>query len=214
MESENTDLPLSLKANTLAPVQRQTLEFLREFIGEHGHAPSLKQIAQRISVKSLSTAHFHLERLEQKGFIVRGEDGSLEIIDIERPELSPTAVKLVGTIAAGRPIDAFEDTTYIDVPSRMINGRGEVYCLEVSGNSMIDAHICDGDIVILRSQSTANEGDIVVALLEDNTATLKRYRRLRNGEVLLIPENSTMEPIKVKNCTVQGKLIGVLREYN
>jgi len=209
MASSNTDK--TIKTNTLAPVQRQTLEFLVNFIGDKGYAPTLKDIAEHIGVKSVSTAHFHLERLEQKGFITRGDDGSIEIAEVHKTELGPTSVPLVGVIAAGYPIEAFEQTSHIDIPPSMITGRGEIFCLEVSGTSMIDAHICDKDIVIIRKQDTADDGDIVVGLLEDNTATLKTYKRLKNGKVMLIPANSALSPMTLDQVTVQGKVIGVVR---
>jgi repressor LexA len=200
------------RSSTLAPVQRQTLEFLRSFISEKGYAPALKDIASHIGVKSVSTAHFHLERLEQKGFIVRGEDGTMDIVDAPKLELGPTAVPLVGVIAAGAPIDAIENTTMIDVPSSMIMGRGEVYCLEVSGESMIGVHICDRDIVVIRKQDNADDDDIVVALLDDGSATLKKFRRLRNGKVMLIPANPTLTPVTVDRVTIQGVMIGLIRQ--
>jgi repressor LexA len=206
--------PDNFKSSTLAPVQRQTLEFLRNFIAEHGYAPSLKNIADHIGVKSVSTAHFHLERLENKGFIRRGEDGSMELVEVQKPEFGPTAVPLMGVIAAGIPIEAIENKTMIEVPSDMIDGRGEVYCLEVSGNSMIDEHICDGDIVVIKKQPQADDGQIVVALLPDGSATLKTYRRLKNGKVMLIPANATMSPMTLDEVEVQGKLVGVLRRYH
>jgi repressor LexA len=204
----------AFQTNTLAPVQRQTLEFLRNFLAEKGFAPSLKDIAEFIGVKSPSTAHFHLERLENKGFIRRGDDGMLELLDRVTPELGPTAVPLMGLIAAGRPIEAIEQATTIEIPPNMIDGRGEVYCLEVSGNSMIDEHICDRDIVVIKKQDNAEDGQIVVALLDDGSATLKRYRRLKNGQVMLIPANPTMQPITVDRVTIQGRLIGVIRELH
>jgi repressor LexA len=206
--------PDNFKSSTLAPVQRQTLEFLRNFIAEHGYAPSLKNIADHIGVKSVSTAHFHLERLENKGFIRRGEDGSMELVEVQKPEFGPTAVPLMGVIAAGIPIEAIENKTMIEVPSDMIDGRGEVYCLEVSGNSMIDEHICDGDIVVIKKQPQADDGQIVVALLPDGSATLKTYRRLKNGKVMLIPANASMSPMTLDEVEVQGKLVGVLRRYH
>lgn len=204
----------SFQSNTLAPVQRQTLEFLRKFLADKGYAPSLKDIAEFIGVKSASTAHFHLERLENKGFIRRGADGMLELLDRMTPELGPTAVPLLGVIAAGRPIEAIEQASTIEIPPNMIDGRGEVYCLEVSGNSMIDEHICDRDIVVIKKQENAEDGQIVVALLDDGSATLKRYRRLKNGSVMLIPANPTMQPITVDKVTIQGRLIGVIRELH
>jgi repressor LexA len=202
------------KSSTLAPVQRQTLEFLRNFIADRGYAPTLKDIAEHIGVKSVSTAHFHLERLEDKGFIKRGDDGALELIESAKPQLGPTAVPLSGVIAAGVPIEAIEQATMIDIPSSMISGRGEVFCLEVSGESMVDAHICDRDIVVIRRQDSANDGDIIVALLDDGSATLKTYRRLKNGKVMLIPANPTMSPITLDKVSIQGKLIGVIRELH
>ena len=201
-------------SSTLAPVQRQTLEFLRNFIAEKGYAPALRDIAQYIGVRSASTAHFHLERLESKGFIKRGSDGSIEIIENRKPEFGPTAVPLVGVIAAGAPIEAVEQTTMIEIPPSMIDGRGEVYCLEVSGESMIDAHICDGDLAVIKKQDTADDGQIVVALLEDGSATLKKYRRLKNGKVMLIPANPNMAPVTLDGVTVQGRLIGIIREMH
>ncbi len=200
--------------SSLAPVQRQTLEFLRNYIAENGYGPTLKDIATALGVKSLSTAHFHLERLEDKGFLRRGEDGMIELISASRPEFGPTAVPLVGVIAAGRPIEAIENSTMIDIPPSMIDGRGEVYCLEVSGESMIDAHICDGDIVVIKKQDHAENGQIVVALLEDNTATLKTFRRLKSGKVMLIPANAKLEPMTLDDVKVQGRLIGVIREMH
>jgi repressor LexA len=96
----------------------------------------------------------------------------------------------------------------------MIDGRGEVYCLEVSGNSMIDEHICDRDVVVIKKQDGAEDGQIVVALLDDGSATLKRYRRLKSGQVMLIPANPTMQPLTVDKVTIQGRLIGVIRQLN
>ena len=204
----------NFKSSTLAPVQRQTLDFLRNFIAENGFAPSLKNIAEHIGVKSLSTAHFHLERLEDKGFIRRGEDGSMELVEVQKPEFGPTAVPLVGVIAAGIPIEALENKAMVEVPSDMIDSRGEVYCLEVSGNSMIEANICDGDLVVIKKQAHAENGQIVAALLSDGSATLKTYRRLKNGKVMLIPANSTMSPMTLDEVTIQGKLVGLLRRYH
>lgn len=206
--------PSSYKSNTLAPVQRQTLEFLRNYIADKGSAPTLKEIAAHIGVKSASTAHFHLERLEGKGFIRRGPEGMLELINKVVPELGPTAVPLAGVIAAGIPIEAIENATMIDIPSSMIDGRGEVYCLEVSGESMIDAHICDRDIVVIKKQDHAEDGQIVVALLDDGSATLKTFRRLKNGKIMLMPANPNIQPITLDQVTIQGKVIGIIREMH
>ena len=213
-DTPESDTSKTFRTNTLAPVQRQTLEFLRYFIADKGFAPTLRDIAEHIGVKSASTAHFHLERLEDKGFIRRGNDGFIELVECSSPALGPTAVPLVGVIAAGEPIEAIEQKTMIEIPPSMIDGRGEVYCLEVSGDSMIDAHICDGDIVVIRKQDAADDGQIVVALLDNGSATLKKYRRLKNGKVMLIPANPSLKPITLDHVSVQGRVIGVIREMH
>ena len=120
---------------------------------------------------------------------------------------------LIGIIAAGVPLEAVENRSFIDIPAHLVSGKGEVFCLEVSGESMIDAHICDQDIVIIKKQDHAEDGQIVVALLPDGSATLKTYRRLKNGSVMLIPANPTMKPITVDAVQIQGKVIGLLRDF-
>ena len=216
----------NIKFNTLSTVQKKTYDFIKKFISENGYAPSLKDIANHINVKSISTAFFHLERLAEKGFIVKGENGSIELInqnDNESSEssMSPTnylencQVPLVGIIAAGVPIEAIENTnTMITIPPSMIDGKGEVFCLEVQGNSMIDAHICDEDIVVVKKQDYAENGQIVVALLDDGSATLKTYKKLKNGQVMLIPANKDFVPITLDSVKVQGKVIGIIREMH
>lgn len=205
----------SHKSHSLAPVQRQTLEFLRSFISERGFGPTLKDIAEFIGVRSPSTAHFHLSRLEDKGFIRRGKDGEIELA--EREELArasgPTSVPLLGLIAAGSPIEAIEDrSVMVDLPPQMLERKGEVFCLQVTGDSMIDAHIMDGDIIVVRKQNSADDGEIVVALLEDGTATLKTFRRLKGGKVMLVPHNPNHQPITVDKVDIQGRLVGLVRE--
>ena len=203
------------QSHSLAPVQRSTLEYLRSFIADHGYAPTLKDIANYIGVRSPSTAHFHLSRLEDKGFIRRGEDGSIELA--EREQLShdsgPCAVPLLGLIAAGSPIEAIEDNSVtVDVPPQFISSNREIYCLQVTGDSMIDAHIMDGDIIVVEKRDTADNGQIVVALLEDGSATLKTFRRLKGGKVMLVPHNPNHQPITVDNVDIQGRLVGLIRE--
>jgi len=208
---------------SLAPVQRDTLEFLRNYITNKGYAPTLKDICTHIGAKSPSTAFFHLSRLEEKGFIVRGDDGSFELSnkkDFSNPAGASLgangnfSVPLLGLIAAGRPIEAIEDSSVlIDVPPQYFDTRYEIFCLQVTGESMIDAHIMDGDIVIIRKQPTADDGQIVVAVLEDGSATLKTFRRLKGGKVMLLPQNPTMAPITVDGVDIKGRVIGLLREF-
>lgn len=216
----------NMKFNTLSTVQKKTYDFIKKFISENGYAPSLKDIANHINVKSISTAFFHLERLAEKGFIVKGENGSIELINQNNNENSESSmsltnylencqVPLVGIIAAGVPIEAIENTnTMITIPPSMIDGKGEVFCLEVQGNSMIDAHICDEDIVVVKKQDYAENGQIVVALLDDGSATLKTYKKLKNGQVMLIPANKDFVPITLDSVKVQGKVIGIIREMH
>lgn len=203
------------KSHSLAPVQRKTLEFLRSFIADNGFGPTLKDVAVSIGVKSLSTAHFHLGRLEDKGFIKRGSNGEIELAN--RDELvnpsGPCAVPLLGLIAAGSPIEAIEDTTVmVDVPPQFLDSRKEIYCLQVTGDSMIDAHICDGDVIIVRRQDVADDGEIVVALLEDGGATVKTFRRMKGGKVMLMPHNPAHKPITPDHVDIQGRVIGLIRE--
>ena len=205
------------KSHSLAPVQRQCLEFLRSFISDNGYAPTLKDIATFIGVRSASTAHFHLSRLEDKGFIRRGEDGAIELL--EREELQavsgPCAVPLLGLIAAGSPIEAIEDTSVtVDIPPQFLDSRADIFCLQVTGESMIDAHICDGDIIICRSQQTADNNQIVVAVLEDGGATVKTFRRLKGGKVMLLPQNPLHQPITADGVEIKGRVIGLIRELN
>lgn len=203
------------RSHSLAPVQRETLEFLRNFIADKGYAPTLKDISSYIGVRSPSTAHFHLSRLEDKGFIRRGEDGSIELIELDQLERrqSPRAVPLLGLIAAGAPIEAMEDQSVtVEVPEQYFSATREIFCLQVTGDSMIDAHILDGDVIIVAKQNTADNGEIVVALLDDGTATLKTFRRLKGGKVMLIPHNKSMQPITVDSVSIQGRVVGLLRE--
>lgn len=204
-------------SHSLAPVQRQTLEFLRNFIADKGYGPTLKDIAKYIGVRSPSTAHFHLARLEDKGFICRGEDGSIELIEREELETQsgPSNIPLLGLIAAGSPIEAIEDTSVsVEVPSQFINNNKEIFCLQVTGDSMIDAHIMDGDLIIVSKQDTADNGQIVVAMLDDGCATVKTFRRLKGGKTMLIPHNPTLKPITVDNVTIQGRVVGIIRELH
>lgn len=205
----------SFRSYSLAPVQRRTLEYLRQFIAEKGYGPTLKDISMFIGVKSPSTAHFHLSRLESKGFIKRGEDGSIELVEHEELAVTPKpfAVPLLGLIAAGSPIEAIEDrTVVVDIPPQFLDSTGEIFCLQVTGDSMIDAHIVDGDLIIVRRQDSADDGQIVVALLEDGCATVKTFRRLKGGKVMLIPHNPTHQPITVEKVDIQGRVIGLIRE--
>jgi repressor LexA len=194
--------------------QREILDYLQDFIQQHGYAPSLEEIGRRFGLSSLATVHKHLTNLQEKGFIKRAWNRSRSV------EMIPTnsggrAVDLpmLGYVAAGVPIEAVATTETIAVPEEMV-GRRDTYVLRVRGNSMIDEQICDGDFVIIEDRKTAQNGETVVALLSGSDVTLKKLYR-ENGRVRLQPANPTMQPIFVEadQVQVQGVVIGVMRRY-
>jgi repressor LexA len=194
--------------------QREILDYLQDFIQQHGYAPSLEEIGRRFGLSSLATVHKHLTNLQEKGFIKRSWNRSRSV------EMIPTnsggrAVDLpmLGYVAAGVPIEAIASTETIAVPEEMV-GRRDTYVLRVRGNSMIDEQICDGDFVIIEDRKTAQNGETVVALLSGSDVTLKKLYR-ENGRIRLQPANPTMQAILVEpdQVQVQGVVIGVMRKY-
>jgi repressor LexA len=194
--------------------QREILDYLNEFIQQHGYAPSLEEIGRRFSLSSLATVHKHLTNLQDKGFIKRAWNRSRSV------ELVPTRMggraielPLLGYVAAGAPIEAVVGTETIAVPEDMV-GRRETYVLRVRGSSMIDEQIRDGDYVIVEDRKTADNGEMVIALLGGHDVTLKKFYR-ENGQVRLQPANPTMTPIVVPadQIQVQGVVVGVMRRY-
>ena len=206
--------------------QKRILEFIRDYCGERGHGPKLQEIADAMGLRALSTVHAHLERLEKKGVLRRSPDKGYIMDDsvtsgfrLQASGFSggsgiskSISVPLAGNISAGLPIEAIEEgseTVEVD-PSLM--GRGETYALRVKGQSMQDHHICDGDVVLIEKQANARNGETVVALLDDNTVTLKDYYKEKTG-FRLQPRNPAFPPIYVKQLTIQGRVIGLLRRY-
>jgi repressor LexA len=194
--------------------QREILDYLQDFIQQHGYAPSLEEIGRRFGLSSLATVHKHLTNLQEKGFIKRAWNRSRSV------EMIPTNsggrsvdLPMLGYVAAGMPIEAIASTETIAVPEEMV-GRRDTYVLRVRGNSMIDEQICDGDFVIIEDRKTAQNGETVVALLGGADVTLKKLYR-ENGRVRLQPANPTMQPLYVEpdQVQVQGVVIGVMRKY-
>jgi repressor LexA len=194
--------------------QREILDYLNEFIQQHGYAPSLEEIGRRFSLSSLATVHKHLTNLQDKGFIKRAWNRSRSV------ELIPTRMggraielPLLGYVAAGSPIEAVPGSETIAVPEDMV-GRRETYVLRVRGSSMIDEQIRDGDYVIVEDRKTADNGEMVIALLGGRDVTLKKFYR-ENAHVRLQPANPTMTPIVVPadQIQVQGVVVGVMRRY-
>jgi repressor LexA len=194
--------------------QREILDYLQDFIQQHGYAPSLEEIGRRFGLSSLATVHKHLTNLQEKGFIKRAwnRSRSVEMIPATSGGRS-VALPLLGYVAAGAPIEAIASSETIAVPEEML-GRRDTYVLRVRGNSMIDEQICDGDWVIIEDRKTAQNGETVVALLSGSDVTLKKLYR-ENGRVRLQPANPTMQPIFVEadQVQVQGVVVGVMRKY-
>jgi repressor LexA len=195
--------------------QREILDYLNEFIQQHGYAPSLEEIGRRFNLSSLATVHKHLTNLQDKGFIRRSWNRSRSV------ELLPSrgggrAVELpmLGYVAAGMPIEAVTTAESIAVPESLISGKRDTYVLRVRGDSMIEEQIRDGDWVIVEDRKSADNGEMVIALVEGNDVTLKTFY-WENGRIRLQPANATMQPILLDPDTVQiqGVIVGVMRKY-
>lgn len=189
--------------------QAQILNFIKKYSQKHGYSPSLEEIADKFSFSSLSTVHYHLSQLQEKGLISR-QDSIPRSIQLEEPDESVAEIPLAGLIAAGEPIEAIEQTETITVPKSMLSPNGQHYALKVKGDSMIDEGIFDNDIVIIRKQEVADNGTIVVALINGNEATLKKIYKEKNG-FRLQPANPKLKPIFVKELLVQGQVVSILR---
>lgn len=205
----------------MAPIvykrQRQILDFIQQYIQANGVAPTLKQIAGAIGVSSLATVHEHLTSLENKGLIKR-KSGKTRSIDLPKTNVDLSSEKaidvpILGFIAAGKPIEPYTDpNATMSIGPSFISSKKRVYVLQVRGESMIEAQISDGDYVVIEETDQARNGQIVVALLDNGMATLKRFYK-EATRIRLEPANSTMAPIFVKNVTIQGRVVGLIRRY-
>ncbi len=201
---------------TLYKRQRQIVDFLSQYIQKYGYSPTLQEIAQSLGVSSLATVHEHLQALERKK-IIRKSDGAVRGIElIDRTFLRMTEsldLPLLGFIAAGQPIQPYTDpNASFKVSPEMISGKKRSYVLQVKGDSMIEDGILDGDYVVIEEMNDVHDGDIVVALLDNGLATLKRFYK-ESTRVRLEPANATMRPIYAKNVTIQGKCVGLIRKF-
>lgn len=196
--------------------QLQILDFIRQYIDTHGFAPTLKQIAEALGVSSLATIHEHLQALEKKGLIRKktGATRGIVITDHISQTSQGLEVPIMGYIAAGAPIEPYADpNATISISPSMVSSKKRVYVLQVRGESMIDDGIWDGDFVVVEQQDQADNGDIVVAMLDNGMATLKRYFK-EPTRIRLQPANKMMSPIYAKNVTIQGKVVGLIRKYH
>jgi len=194
--------------------QREILDYLNDFIQQHGYAPSLEEIGRRFGLSSLATVHKHLTNLQEKGFIKRSwnRSRSVELIPA-RVGTRSVEVPLLGYVAAGAPIEAVAGAETINVPEDLV-GRHDTYVLRVKGDSMIDEQIRDGDYVIVEDRKTAENGEMVIALVGGADVTLKKFYR-EAGRIRLQPANPAMQPMLFDpdHIQVQGVVTGVMRRY-
>lgn len=194
--------------------QSEIYRFLIAFTEKKGYPPSVREICEAVSLKSTSTVHGHLKRLEKKGLIKRDptKPRALEIIELNASKREMLNIPIVGKVTAGLPILAtenIEDT--FAIPMDFIKHDRELFILRVSGESMINIGVRDGDLAIIEHADSASNGEIVVALIDDE-ATIKRFFK-ENNHIRLQPENDTMDPIIVESCSILGKLVGLFRQY-
>jgi repressor LexA len=191
--------------------QKLILEFIGEFLSEKGYSPTLEEIAAHFGISSLNGVYKHLRALEQRGHIRRLSNQARSIQLVQAAPRS--TLPLLGRVAAGRPIEAVNSPEEVSVPESFLTRRNN-YVLQVEGNSMIDEQIRDGDFVIMEERDFAENGEIVIALVDDETATLKKYYR-EGGQIRLQPANPAMEPIfaSEERVRIQGVLVGLMRKY-
>ena len=206
---------------TLTKRQKEVLDFLVNFVNKHGYSPSFEEIARSLRLTSLATVHKHITTLERKGFIRRGynQSRSIEVVQLPKPireqvlDRHVVELPLAGRIAAGRPLEAVEANETISLADF---ARGQnTFVLQVKGESMREDHILDGDYIVVEQTQVANPGEIVVALVGEDEATVKRFYREPGGKIRLQPANSQMSPILVAatDVRIQGRVVGVLRKY-
>ena len=192
--------------------QKKVLEAVKGFIRKHGYSPTVRQLAQILGIPSPSAVFKHLSSIEKKGYL-RKENGEIKLAGSPSLE-SHIQVPLAGLVPAGDPKEVFDTSEdAVDIPEWMLGPKkGNVFCVQIEGKSMVDAFIDDGDRVLLERTHTANSGEMVVAILDDGSITLKRLK-LENGNVFLVPENPEFKPIRVSELRIIGRVIGVLRKY-
>jgi repressor LexA len=197
--------------------QNYILQILKQLIAENGYPPTVREIGEKANLSSPATIHFHLSKLEEKGYIKKGDNKNrtIEILvpnEYLQKDENVIEVPMLGKVTAGTPIEAIETPDeYFSIPASMITTTNEVFTLKVSGESMINVGIYDGDILIVERRNTARNGETVVAMNSDNEATVKTFYK-EDGYFRLQPENDTMDPIILKEVTILGKVIGLYRK--
>lgn len=203
---------------TLTKKQSEVLDYIKKYTAEHGYPPAIREIGAGLGLSSPATVHTHVKKLEEAG-VIKTSSNKFRTIEIlvenEYEETKDDVIKvpLLGKITAGNPIEAIErPNDFFDLPAVLIPKKETVFTLEVSGDSMINAGIFNGDYVIVQKQNTARNGDIVVAMTEDNEVTLKTFYK-EDDHIRLQPENDTMEPFIFHHVTILGKAIGLYRKF-
>jgi repressor LexA len=197
--------------------QQMILDILKRLIAKNGYPPTVREIGEEAHLSSPATIHFHLSQLEEKGYIKKDnkKNRTIEILvpnEYLEKDDKIVDVPLLGKVTAGSPIEAIEmPDEYFSLPTEIVSNKNEVFTLKVSGESMINVGIYDGDIVVVQKQNNAENGETVVALNEDNEATVKTFYKEKD-HIRLQPENDTMDPIILKNCTILGKVVGLYRK--
>lgn len=199
---------------TLTKRQKEILDFIEQCIASNGYAPTLEEIGERFELRSMATVHKHLSNLETKGLIRRkwNHSRAIEVTD-DRRKAAAVTVPLLGRVAAGKPIEAIEGADTIEVPASMLRKR-DSYALRVTGESMMDEGILDGDIILVEERPDPRNGEAVVATV-DGEATVKRFFREKNGSVRLQPSNASFKPIIVEggDLKIRGAVVGLIRRY-
>ena len=197
--------------------QEHILQIIKQLVAKNGYPPTVREIGEKANLNSPATIHFHLTKLEEKGYIRKGnsKNRTIEILVpneyIEKEE-NVVDVPLLGKVTAGTPIEAIETPDeYFSLPANLISTKNDVFTLRVSGESMINVGIYDGDILIVERKNTATNGETVVAMNNENEVTVKTFYK-ENGYFRLQPENDTMEPIILKEVSILGKVIGLYRK--
>ena len=193
--------------------QKEILDFLSEFIEQNGYSPSMEEIAAHFHFASLNGVFKHLEALERRGHLHR-DPNCARAIQLSSPDGGVQSIPLLGYVAAGKPIEAVSNPETLQIPESFLPGRNQHFVLRVKGESMIDAHIQDGDYVVVESRETARTGDMVVALIDGENVTLKKYYP-EGSQVRLQPANETLAPIFVdsERIKIQGVVVSVMRKY-
>lgn len=201
----------------LTPKQKQILEFIDQFIKQHDYAPSYREIAEHFGFSSLATVAEHIDNLKLKGYLASDDTSYRSLKPVEQVEIDNSSsalfgftIPLMGAIRAGKPIEAIQTTETLEIPRDMMGKQ--VFALKVKGDSMIDDGILNGDFVVVEPCANPKNGDIVVALIEKDTVTLKRFYREKD-HIRLQPANKNYQPIRVKKVFIQGRVRGVIRKF-